>query len=153
MKSMKKNVLLIGLAVVLTACADKYYTEEYYTTVDSHSIAVTLERGTARWWKSWFDALGDRYFFYTVDVPELTEIVLNEGVLNTYISYVPEGTDMEVLSPLPFSDFIVGVDGEWEEQFTVEYQLHKVTFILKTDDHADEEPAYGFYTFVVRFLW
>jgi hypothetical protein len=113
-----------------------------------------LDRGTDRWWKSWFDVLGDRYFFYTVDVPELTEIVLNEGVLNTYISYVPEGTDMEALSPLPFSDFIVDGGGyKREEQFTVEYQYRSVTFILKTDDHADVAPAYSSYAFVVRFLW
>ncbi|MDR3236151.1 MAG: hypothetical protein LBT48_05415 [Prevotellaceae bacterium] len=151
---MKKNVLFIGLAVVLTACADKYYTEEYYTTVDSHSIEVTLDRGTARWWESGFDALGYRYFYYTVYVPELTDIVLNEGVLNTYLAYVPEGTDMEALSPLPFSDFLIDNNGEpWEEHFTVEYQYQSVTFILKTSDHLNVEPAYTSYTFVVRLLW
>jgi hypothetical protein len=145
---MKKYILIILAVMFLSSCDNQYITE-----VNTFSQPYTLKKGTPQWWRSGTDALGDLYFYYTVEVPQLTNTVINYGSLNTYLRYMPEGTSKEALSPLPFSDFITARGYKWEEQLTVEYQPQKVTFILKTDDHEDMDPAYNDYTFVVRFLW
>ncbi|MDR0832923.1 MAG: hypothetical protein LBN93_01845 [Candidatus Symbiothrix sp.] len=145
-----KKILFLSLVVMLftTACTTKEFVD-----ITTHNRYVTVKSNQ---WKIGSDDTGN-YFYYTIDEPKLTNYVLENASLNTYLYYVPKGLDSDVLSPLPFSDFIVDDQGyKWEEHITVEYEPEYVTFLIKPDDHKTEDTPrtfYNEYTFCVRFLW
>lgn len=144
---MKKLFLFLLVVVSFSACT----TEEYYSNVKPYTKKFLVKNNM---WEEASDATGN-YLYCTFDLPKLDDYVFNNGVLEAYLYYKPKGLKESVLSPLPFSDFIVDDEGyKYEEHFTVEFGYKTVTFILKPDDHnIDYDPFYSEYEFVVRLLW
>jgi hypothetical protein len=146
------------IALSFSACTtEEYYTEEY--TVDTYSQTYTVfwNMDHEYFWEEGDDQTGS-YYFRTIKDPNLTNEIIQHGQMNAYFRYQPAKNLPFVLSPLPFSDFLLGTDNEgkpikWEEQMTVEFEPGYITFILKADDHAPEPPFRDYYEFVVRFMW
>jgi hypothetical protein len=152
MNNMKKFIyaLFFIATVFFSACGDRI-TEEYNVNSFSKSFIVYKSEGKfSPQWEFYEDGDG-RYFYCSFRVPELTDEVLKYGVMNCYFRYFLN--EKEILSPLPFSDFFVRDDYQWEEQITVEYEVGYVTFIMKYDDQTDFPQYYDNYEFVLRLLW
>jgi hypothetical protein len=148
---MKKFAFLALAALLFAACT----TEEYYTNVNTYTQTYTVK---LKDWQEEFDQTG-RYYYCPIEEPKLTNEIFQHGQKNAFLYYVPEGITNNVLSPLPFSDFVTIFDkngdliNKWEEHITIEYEPGYITFIIKFDDHAPEDPFYKEYTFVVQFMW
>jgi hypothetical protein len=153
-----KKIIFMGLIVLaFSACQDTYTTEEYNVNTDSKTYSVHWELNNEYVWEdNGSDATG-LYYFCEIPEPKLTNEIFQHGQLNAYLYYVPEGTNLEVLSPLPFSDFITkdeyGRPIKREDQVTVEFTPGLITFILKKDNHENGKPFYETYDFVVKFMW
>lgn len=144
---MKKFILFALIAVLFSACGDEYYNGVPTTVTKTFSV-------TDEMWEIDYDDTG-AYLQYGFRVPELTNYIFNNGIMEAYLYYKPKGYNFSVLSPLPFSDFIVDNNGyKYEEHITVEFAVGEVTFIVKVDDHeVSELLAYLKHDFVVRFMY
>ena len=91
------------------------------------------------------------YYEYEIKEPKLTNEVFDYGILQAFLYYYKDGKD--TLCPLPFSDFLVDGNYQWEEQFTVEFQPGVIKFIQKISDYASDPPVSEYYDILVRFLW
>lgn len=145
---MKKFFLLTVVAILFASClpdVNNYYEVDVYTK----KFSVT-----DRMWEVGYDERGDAYLFCEFDLPQLTQEVFGNGMMNAYLYYIPKGLDYEVMSPLPFSDFIVLDNGyKYEEHITAEFGIGSVTFIVKIDDHnVDEVLAYLRHDFIVKIM-
>ncbi|MDR0332644.1 MAG: hypothetical protein LBI15_04195 [Dysgonamonadaceae bacterium] len=151
---MKKLIFTALALVALLSCSDKYYITEIVEP-EFETRAFTVE------WNDWRlgeDATGI-YYFRDFPFPELIPAVFDRAIMQAFLFYRRPGSNADLLSPLPFSDFLVDDSGyKWEEHFTVEFRARNVRFILKIDDHSDidefpELPFYDSYTFVVNLMW
>ncbi|MDL2257442.1 hypothetical protein LJC06_04475 [Bacteroidales bacterium OttesenSCG-928-I14] len=151
---MKKFFLLTIVAALFASCLpdENYYiTEEHYNVkTETKKYSVTDEM-----WKVAVDARGDNYLYYTFDLPELTKHVFEKGVMDAYLYFIPEGMNESVLSPLPYSDFVVQENGyKYEEHITAEFGVGFVSFIVKVDDHeVGDVLAYLQHDFIVKLIW
>lgn len=144
---MKKVILFALIAVLFSSCV-----EEYYSGVpETRTVSFTVFEKD---WEVASDITGD-YLYYTFDMPEITRYVFDNGVLNAYLYYKPDGTDTSVLCPLPFSDFVVQENGyKYEEHITAEFAIGEITFIVKVDDHEVGNILQAKkYDFIVRLMW
>ncbi len=152
---MKKYILLCLIAIGLfsSSCTDEHYYD--YPNIYTKTFVVNHNM-----WQSASDDTGD-YLYCTFNESKLTQNVMNNGLMLSYLYYKPSGLNESVMSPLPFSDFIVERDANGdvtfksEEHFTVEYAVGSVTFILKVDDHyiGNEVPYYDSYEFALKLAW
>jgi hypothetical protein len=153
--NMKKFMLIALVAILFTACGDEYITEQVAPNTYFNSFTIPYND-----WDKTSDDTG-LYFYAKFHLDDLSKDSYNEvfdsGIMQAFLEYPKDGKVTD--SPLPFTDFIYirnayGNYEKWEEQFTVEFQPDGwVTFILKTDDHADDYPFFDEYTFILKFLW
>ena len=147
-----KKVYLLAVIVFLFSACTKEVTEVVAPNV--YTGIFTVGDGD---WKAGTDDETGLYYYCTFTEPKLTKEVFDYGVMQAFLY----GKNRDSLSPLPFSDFLVDANNfEWEEHFTVEYEVGYITFILKVSDHAPMFdgntqilPFYTAYDFLVRFLW
>jgi hypothetical protein len=152
---MNKFAFLLAIlpALFATSCigGDEIYEGALNTFQEDYT--VYWDTRESNHWLEGSDDSG-HYYYCEIREPRLTNYIMNKGMINAYLSYVPKGTDYSVLAPLPFSDFIVDqYNYKWEEHLTVEFSTGWITFILKIDDHVPIEPFYPDYTFVVKCMW
>ncbi|MDR0546841.1 MAG: hypothetical protein LBG77_04560 [Dysgonamonadaceae bacterium] len=153
---MKKFTFLLALLPALfSSCFEgDRIIEEVAPNTFTQTYTVYWDTRKPYFWNEAYDDSG-LYYYCTIEEPQLTKYIMNSGLTNAYLSYIPNGVEYPVLAPLPFSDFIVDPnnDYKWEEHLTVEFATGLITFILKIDDHASIEPFYPDYKFVVKFMW
>ena len=145
---MKKIIFLALIAFIFASCITE--TQQVVERVDPYTF-TEVYRIYAEDMQDRTDLAGI-YFEYAFSEPALTNEVFNYGVLQAFLYYTKDGKT--TLCPLPFSDFLVDTNGyQWEEQFTVEFQVGMIKFIQKISDHAAELPVADYYDVLVRFLW
>ena len=144
---MKKVILLSGLIVLFTSCTVNEITEvrevKPYTFTQTYRI-YAKDMETRK------DPAGT-YYEYQFKESNLTDEVFDYGVMQAFLYYTKDGKN--TLCPLPFSDFVVRGNNQWEEQFSVEFQPKMIKFIQKISDHSSELPISEYYDVFVRFLW
>lgn len=91
------------------------------------------------------------YYEFQIREPYLTNEIFDYGILQAFLYYQKDGRD--TFCPLPFSDFVVSGNLQWEEYFTVEFQPGIIKFIQKISDHSSDLPIVDSYDVMVRFLW
>jgi len=144
---MKKFTLLASIVLLFSSCINE--TKRIVETVEPYTFTKT--------YRIYADEMIERtdvagtYYEYEIKEPKLTSEVFEYGILQAFLYYKKDGKD--TLCPLPFSDFLIDGDYQWEEQFTVEFQVGVIKFIQKISDHAPDPPASEFYDVLVRFLW
>jgi len=150
---MKKITLLTLIVLLFASCGDKIteITEVTQVTqvVDPYTFTdvyrIFAEDMIIR------EDITGVYFEYEFVEPALTKTVFDYGILQAFLYYKKDNRD--TLCPLPFSDFVVKDGFQWEEQFTVEFQIGRIKFIQKVSDHSPDLPIAEFYDVLVRFLW
>ncbi|MCL1937878.1 MAG: hypothetical protein FWF52_05735 [Candidatus Azobacteroides sp.] len=158
---MKKIFLLIMIIGFFSACTKEVTEEitEVTAVVEPNVYSKTYTVEDANW-KVGNDDMTGIYYYCTFNEPKLTSEVFEYGIMQAFLC----GRNINSLSPLPYSDFVIDDDTnyQWEEHFTVEFEEDgNITFILKVSDHAnmlDKDgnqilPYYTKYQFLVRFLW
>jgi hypothetical protein len=149
---MKNLVSIAVLMMAFSACT----IEEYKIDIQTLNYTVYWETNHRYYWDEGSDETGG-YYFCSIEDTRLTSEIFREGHMSAYFDYTPDGIS-RVLSPLPFSNFLVerNRDGvityQWEEQLTVEFEPGLITFILKCDDHLSVPPFYEAYNFYVKLI-
>ena len=140
---MKKLIFIAVAVLMLSSCVrDNFITEIVEPLTFTETFVVNQNH-----WTLSTDDFGNIYFFREFTVPQLNRQVFDHGIMQAFMFYSVAGRS--TLSPLPFTDFF----GEWEEHFTVEFQIGRVIFILKPSDQEAILPYADSYEFLVRFLW
>jgi hypothetical protein len=91
------------------------------------------------------------YFECEFREPKLSLEITKQGIMQAFLYYKKDGRD--TYCPLPFSDFVVSGNSQWEEHFTVEFQPGIIKFIQKISDQSPAPPVSEYYEILVRFLW
>jgi len=144
---MKKICFWVMVISLFSACTRDV--TEVTQVVGPNIFTDNYTIGDNDWIKGTDDKTGI-YYYCTFNVPELTQNVFNNGILQAFLY----GRNIDTLCPLPYSDFLVDDNNnQWEEHFTVEFEKGAITFILKESDHAGMLPFYTEYRFFVRLLW
>ena len=144
---MKRITLLALIALLFSACINE--TKQVIEKVEPYTFTRVYTISANE--MSQRTELGMVYFEYAIVEPKLTDEVFEYGILQAFLYYKKDGKD--TLCPLPFSDFLVDGDYQWEEQFTVEFQPGAIKFIQKISDYAPDPPVSSYYDVLVRFLW
>jgi hypothetical protein len=143
---MKKQILpaLIALLLSLASCGDEItqVVEPNTFTQNYRIYADDMSRRS--------DDFGV-YYEYEFREPYLTDEVFDYGILQAFLYYNKDGRD--TFCPLPFSDFLVSGNHQWEEYFTVEFQPGNIKFIQKISDYSSDAPIAEYYDVLIRFLW
>jgi hypothetical protein len=146
---MKKVFFIALLVLILPACTTKEFYE--VTEVVVPNTFTQIYEIYAEDMVKEIDRAGNPYYEYEFVETALTRTVFDTGILQAFLYYKKDGVD--TMSPLPISDFMLENGYQWEEQFTIEFQVGKIKFIQKISDHTDDFPAFISYTILVRFLW
>ena len=136
--------VLLVLIAFLPSCTINETHKEY---MNSFSWDYTVYQQD---WDVGKDDDSGNYFFYEFKVPQLTQYVYDNGVMQAFLRMNGDN-----LSPLPFDDFWY-IDAfksyDRTEHVTCEFRPGYITFILKYSDHSLDTPYYD-YKFRVRFMW
>ena len=145
---MKKLIFIAVAVLMLSSCVrDNFITETLFP--DSFTGFYEVHRSD---WQRRNDEIHGVHFAFEIRESALTRDVWRYGTMQAFLIF--DRGNREVISPLPFSDFFVDDYGfRWEEQITVEFEIGRITFIMKNNDQIHERPFFEYYEFMVRFLW
>lgn len=141
---MKTKRILIGLiaagVLLATGCTKEYYTEEYtiYEGLDMTLIDFNVKSAN---WQIWDVPNGnddEGYFEAVLEVPEITQEVVDQGVVMVYRRY-----DENVWTPLPAMRTEKTEDGLYYTTY-VDYEWQKgqiSIFVTASDLFAGENPG------------
>lgn len=135
----KKLLLLLTIAIFAISCT----TEEYYTEpINSYSKSFTIDK-----WK-WHPT--ELYFYWDVEIPELTSFVYNNGSITTY--YLARIDDANVAYPLPYDYYMNDKGIKWAEHYTCEISPGWVRFVFQYDD-LEDSPIPPALDFKINMMW
>jgi len=153
---MKKTLFSLAALIVMlfSSCSDNYYIEEIisepisftrYHTVQSEQWRLETQRNP--------DNSRFTYFYFDLAVPQLTDWVFDNGIMNCYLTNSSEVDHRSFVYPLPYDDFYME-DGTWmwTEQVTCEFSPRNVRFIVKYNNFNMSVAPLD-YTFMIRLLW
>ncbi|MDR1719986.1 MAG: hypothetical protein LBR67_07735 [Dysgonamonadaceae bacterium] len=143
-----KRLLFVLLIVLCTSCTTKEYISDE-DTFDYYEITYEIGEGKKLQWEL-YDGSDGLYFFCEIKEPVLSSNMYSYGTFVAYHASVLEGVG-ERLTPLPYDVYSMDNGYRWTEQYTCEYSVGYITFIVKIDDfNMDYLPPNQ--TFVVKYL-
>jgi hypothetical protein len=141
-----KNLILAGITVLILgfhSCGDRYVTEEIVPLTYTGDFKIYPDK-----WEQGEDMTGT-YYYCEIREPELTQDVLEYGIMQAFYCYTLPDDNTERYALLPYEDYWAN---HYTEYFTVEFSQGFITFLYKTNE-ATISPPENPYDFRVRFLW
>lgn len=132
--------LLVPALLLVSACTKKYYTEQY-TIVEGLDMTLIDFNVKSANWQIWDVPNGnddEGYFEAVLEVPEITQEVVDQGVVMVYRRY-----DENVWTPLPAMRTEKTEDGLYYTTY-VDYEWQKgqiSIFVTASDLYAGENPG------------
>jgi len=130
MRKVFYGILAVVAAITLNSCEKSYYEVEEIVQ-EIHPTVVNIDVPKTSWAYSYLD--NNNYFYATVDMPELTQDVFNNGMIKMY-RWVANNVQME----MPFTRHNeVEINGTWyfyTETVDYEFSVGQMTIYYTVSD-------------------
>ncbi|MDR3327473.1 MAG: hypothetical protein LBT04_05020 [Prevotellaceae bacterium] len=138
-----KKILIFSLVITLFASCSKEYT---------HLKVIDLQADVYSWQYS--NDIDNNFYFVGFNVPEITDLVYNSGIVSMSIEYwATDGSNFQTSLP-NVRHFEAWENGNlflWTRTIDFEYYRGGVSVFVTNSDFVDERP--GNMRFLLKLIW